>query len=332
MIILGGDGMIPKNMQAWVLTGWNQLEYQTVPVPGPTDDEVLIRVEAACLCNGSDPGIYHGHEAYHPPLVFGHESCGTILTAGSEVTDFSPGDRVSFWCSTGAFAEYQTVNPTKVAMFRVPDTLKTEETPILELVIASCRALMKYPADKERKIITICGLGPSGLMLVQYARLLGYQKIIGWDLYEQRRNLALQLGADEVYDPATLTDELAGQITPSDISVVMMGNDILPGEPTVTRLMRATRQGGLIVSYGHPEQGRHFSPYVFQSRDLTMTGPVNDLDVIREKGRFVMESLQEGKMKIEPLITHSLKFDDLGKAFEQLLQYPEKQIKVVFTW
>ena len=108
---------------------------------------------------------------------------------------------------------------------------------------------------------------------------------------------------------------------PADVSVVMMGDDILPGEPTVTQLMRATRKGGLIISYGHPEQGRKFSPYVFQSRDLTMVGPVNDL-----------EQVELGKIKIQPLITHVRKFEELGEAFQQLLQHPEKQIKVIFKW
>ena len=159
-----------------------------------------------------------------------------------------------------------------------------------------------------------------------------YSHVIGWDLYESRRKLALTLGADQVYDPAALSPEVLEQMTPADVSVVMMGDDLLPGELTVTQLMRATRKGGLLVSYGHPEQGRRSSPYVFQSRDLTMTGPVNDLAVIREKGKAVLEQVEQGGIKIRPLITHIRPFEELGQAFEQLLQHPEKQIKVIFKW
>lgn len=319
-------------MKAWVLEDWEKLEYREVPVPIPTEDQVLLKIESACLCNGSDPGIYHGHEAYSPPLVFGHEACGVIVEAGKRVKGFAPGDRVSFWCSLGAFGEYQSVDPTQVAMFPVPKTVSIEEAPVLELVIASCRALMLNPPGPQRKNLTVCGLGPSGQVLIQYAKCLGYSHVIGWDLYESRRDLALTLGADQVYDPAKLSPEDLEKMIPADVSVVMMGDDILPGEPTVTQLMRATRKGGLIISYGHPEQGRKFSPYVFQSRDLTMVGPVNDLEIIREKGKFVLEQVELGKIKIQPLITHVRNFEELGEAFQQLLQYPEKQIKVIFKW
>lgn len=319
-------------MKAWVLRDWNRLEFCKVPIPTIEPDQVLLKIESACLCNGSDPGIYHGHEAYFPPLVFGHEACGIVTEVGAGVTDFHLGDRVSFWCCLGAFAEYQAVNPKEVAMFRVPENIPTEEAPVLELVIASCRALMEHPSTPNQKTLLVCGLGPSGLVLIQYARCLGYQYIIGWDLYESLRNLALTLGADQVFDPAGIDSHALSQMVLADVSVVMMGDDLLPGEPTGTQVLRATRPGGLVISYGHPEHGRRFSPYVFQARDLTMRGPVNNLDIIREKGRFVMEQVQKGKIQISPLITHRLHFSALGEAFQKLLQEPASQIKVIFTW
>ena len=63
-----------------------------------------------------------------------------------------------------------------------------------------------------------------------------------------------------------------------------------------------------------------------------MTGPVNDLAVIREKGKAVLEQVEQGGIRIRPLITHIRPFEELGQAFEQLLQHPEKQIKVIFKW
>ena len=45
-----------------------------------------------------------------------------------------------------------------------------------------------------------------------------------------------------------------------DVSVDCMGDDLLPEEPSFTALLRATRKGGVVVSYGHPRSGRRFSP------------------------------------------------------------------------
>lgn len=321
-----------KRMKAWILTNPGELKLQETDVPEISENQVLVEIERACICNGSDPGIYHGHEAYKTPLIFGHEASGRIVKKGKAVKTFQIGDRVCWWFEAGAFAEYQAVSVDRVAMFKVPKNLPLDQGPVLELVLASCRAIMDLPAIKGRKTIAICGLGPSGLVLLQYARAMGYERVIGWDLYEQRRKLAMELGADAVYDPGKLSDETVKEIPESDVGVIMMGDDLLPGEPTVTLFMRSVRVYGLLVSYGHPEKGCRFSPYVFQSRNLRMQGPVNDMGFIREKGKEVMEMVKKGIIQIGPMITHRVDFEDFLPAFENLLERPEEQIKVILKW
>lgn len=324
--------MIPKTMKAWVLTQTEKLELKEVPIPVPAQNQVLVKIDRACICNGSDPGIYHGHEAYQTPLIFGHEASGKIVEKGAAVTGFEIGDRVCWWFEAGAFAEYQTVTPGNVAMFVVPEEITRDQAPVMELVLASCRALMDFPPEEDRKTLSICGLGPSGLVLIQYAKALGYEKIIGWDLYENRRKLGKELGADLVLDPREVIAGKAGDIPKSDIGVLMMGDDVLPGEPTDTAFMRTIRIGGEIISYGHPEKGMHFSPYVFQSRNLKMYGPVQDMNRIREKGKEVIRMATDGRIQIEPLITHRIDFEDFLPAFERILSHPEEQIKVIMKW
>lgn len=324
--------MVPTKMKAWILTQSEELELKTVPVSVPEENQVLVKIDRACICNGSDPGIYHGHEAHQVPLIFGHEASGKIVKKGSAVTNFQIGDQVCWWFEGGAFAEYQTVTPENVAMFLVPETITLDQAPVMELVLASCRTLMRFPSEENRKRISICGLGPSGLILVQYAKALGYQQIIGWDLYESRRNLGKKLGAHLVYDPRDIISGKTGKIPESDIGVLMMGDDILPGEPTVTAFMQSIRARGEIVTYGHPEKGIHFSPYVFQAKDLHMRGPEQDMNKIREKGAEVVQMVADGKIQIEPLITHRIDFEDFLTAFDNILNHPEKQIKVIMKW
>lgn len=162
------QGMSGGKMRAWVLTRPGELKLQEVAIPEISENQVLVEIERACICNGSDPGIYHGHEAYQTPMVFGHEASGRIIRKGRKVEQFQVGDRVCWWFEAGAFAEYQAVTVDNVAMFRVPENLSLEEGPVLELVLASCRAIMELPAAEDRKSMVICGLGPSGLVLLQY--------------------------------------------------------------------------------------------------------------------------------------------------------------------
>lgn len=68
------------------------------PVPVPKADEVLIRVEYVGIC-GSD---VHSFESgpFIPPsdpdqkIGLGHECAGTVVSVGTDVTRFKPGDRV----------------------------------------------------------------------------------------------------------------------------------------------------------------------------------------------------------------------------------------------
>ena len=155
--------MIPNTMKAWVLNSPGVLRLKEVEVPKIREDQVLIEIDRACICNGSDPGIFHGHEAYQTPLIFGHEASGRIVKKGNQVERFAVGQRVCWWFEAGAFAQYQAVTPGNVAMFQVPANLTLDEAPVMELVLAACRALMEVRAGKGRRTISICGLGPSGL-------------------------------------------------------------------------------------------------------------------------------------------------------------------------
>jgi len=65
------------------------IEVREVPVPVFGPDDVLVKVEAASVC-GTDLHIYNWDQwaqgRIHPPLIPGHEFCGTVAAVGSEVT------------------------------------------------------------------------------------------------------------------------------------------------------------------------------------------------------------------------------------------------------
>ena len=107
-------------MKALVLESPNVLRYKDIPVPVYGDDEILIKMITACICNGSDPAIISGATWSDFPAVFGHEAFGEITAVGRDVTDYKVGDRISWWFTMGAFAEYAVINPGKVAVVVFP--------------------------------------------------------------------------------------------------------------------------------------------------------------------------------------------------------------------
>src|SRR5579872_5836908 len=73
-------------------------ELRDVPVPDYGDEDILVRVDAASIC-GTDLHIYNWDEwaahRMHPPIVFGHEFCGTVVRAGDRVSRVQVGDFIA---------------------------------------------------------------------------------------------------------------------------------------------------------------------------------------------------------------------------------------------
>lgn len=86
---------VPESMQAMTLAAAKRpLVYKTVPVPQPSDQEVLIKVIACGVCR-TDLHIVDGELAQPKlPLIPGHEITGIVVKIGSEVKDFKEGDAV----------------------------------------------------------------------------------------------------------------------------------------------------------------------------------------------------------------------------------------------
>src|SRR2546427_5455856 len=76
---------VPR-MQALVKTGpaAEDLELQDLPEPSPAVDEVKLKVAAAGIC-GTDIHIIKGEWPCRPPVVLGHEFCGTVVETGAAV-------------------------------------------------------------------------------------------------------------------------------------------------------------------------------------------------------------------------------------------------------
>src|SRR5665811_1693013 len=84
-------------MKAAVVTSFDKpLEMQDRPIPEPSKDQVLVRMEACGLCH-TDIHAAHGDWPVKPtpPFVPGHEGAGIVEKVGADVTNHAVGDRVA---------------------------------------------------------------------------------------------------------------------------------------------------------------------------------------------------------------------------------------------
>lgn len=86
---------LPATMRAVRLVRWGERpELSEVPVPRPTGEQVLLRVDAAGLCH-SDLHVMDapsGRMPYTLPFTLGHEVVGTVVACGDEVSPAQAGE------------------------------------------------------------------------------------------------------------------------------------------------------------------------------------------------------------------------------------------------
>ncbi len=205
------------------------VEVREVPLPEPGADEVRVKVVYSSIC-GSDAHTLTGHLGEFEegaramlPMPFGHELSGIIDKVGpqAEAYGYHAGDRVIVnyarycyscdpcrsgrenfcvnlkFCMNG-FAEYACYHVSQI--FKLP-----ENQDLLSACLIEPLTIALGVAEQARfswgKSVAIMGAGGIGLMLVQLARLSGASHITVFDLIENKRELARQLGADQAFDP-----------------------------------------------------------------------------------------------------------------------------------
>jgi NADPH:quinone reductase len=212
-----------------------------LPRPEPGDGEVLVRVTRAGL-NFADTHIReNAYIAKHDlPLVPGTEVAGVLDETGERVVARLPG--------RGGYAEY-AVAP-RAAVVPVADGLSDEAA--LALLVQGTTAWHLYRTAAKlaagESVVVHSAAGGTGSLCVQLARAFGAGRVIATAGSEERRTLALELGADAALDsaPEGMADRLleANGGAPVDVVLEAAGGDVFDAS------LRALAPFGRLVVYG----------------------------------------------------------------------------------
>ena len=204
--------------------GKGHVALREVPERAPGPAEVRIAVKYCGIC-GTDLHIEADEFPNDPPVIMGHEYCGTIVEVGEALADvWHVGERVvgelhtgacgtCFLCragqphicphkralgsrTDGAFAKYLTVPGWLV--HRIPDGVPWEVAAVTEPFAIAAHCLVERGALEGVQRVLISGSATMGLMSVIWASRLGVEEIIvsGTDLdAAERFGLAQKLGA-----------------------------------------------------------------------------------------------------------------------------------------
>ncbi|OMC55337.1 NADPH:quinone reductase [Mycobacterium sp. IS-836] len=195
----------------------------TEPTPGP--GQVLIKAEAIGV-NFIDTYFRSGHYPRELPFILGQETCGTVVATGEGVDGFGAGDRVASAAASGAYAEFATAPAFLTA--KVPDGVGSDVAASVLLKGLTAHYLLKsvYPVQSGDAVLVHAGAGGVGLILTQWAHLLGARVITTVSTPEKART-SKDAGADEVLsypdDPAQFGERIRALTDGAGVAAVYDG-------------------------------------------------------------------------------------------------------------
>ncbi len=179
--------------------------------------------------------------------------------------------------------------------------------------------------------VAVFGLGGIGLNVIQGARMIGADRIIGVDINESKVPLARQFGMTDFVNPKDVDDVTAEIIAMTrggvDYSFECIGN-----VKTMRQALECTHKGwGESFIIGVAGAGQEISTRPFQLvtgrswRGSAFGGARGRTDVPK-----IVDWYMNGKISIDPLITHTMPLEDINKAFD--LMHEGKSIRSVILF
>ncbi|MHC4251957.1 MAG: alcohol dehydrogenase catalytic domain-containing protein [Planctomycetota bacterium] len=333
-------------MKAAVYEGKEQIVVRDVSDPVLTDGEVLIKVEACCVC-GSDRRTYrHGHALIPPPRVLGHEFCGTVVeTRAPDHIDIKVGDRVVMYivmpCGTcrpckdgkvnicltrktmayhfdGAYAEYTVIPARAVAagnLLKVQSDIPSEQMALSEPLGCSINAHGRLKIGLK-DTVAVFGAGPIGVMHALLARQQGAQKVYLLAPPSERLKNAEAFGFD-AYVPVTpegshkeevmrLTDGYGAD------AIICACNS---AEAQVDAVEIAARSGRVEFFGGLPKSDptARLNTNLLHYKEITVTGSFSEK---MSDFQAAVALLESGRFPADRIVTHKLPLDRMTEAFD----------------
>ncbi|MCB8914150.1 alcohol dehydrogenase catalytic domain-containing protein [Rhodococcus rhodochrous] len=334
-------------MKAVTFAGSGTVEVTTVPDPvlvEPTD--ALVQVHRAAIC-GTDL-----HTVAHPDgldrgAILGHEFTGTVLSVGSAVRTFRPGDRVSgadftacghcWWCRAGnhwecadrqffgtgnAFgpalagtqAEFVRVPHADIVLHAIADVVSDDSALFFGDILATGYAAVQRCDLLPGGTVAIIGGGPVGQMASLAAQSCGAGPVVLVEPVQDRRTTAKAHGA--VVTPPETARELINTLTDgrgADAVIEAVG-----GPKGLDTAMGLVRRRGTVVSVGVHQQPTWPLPVAQAFADeLTMRFAIGN--AIRDRDR--LEGLvASGAIDPTIVIDQRVALDDAPSAYEAMAQ------------
>ena len=231
-------------------------------------------------------------------------------------------------CST--FSNY-TVLP-EIALAKIRQDAPFDKVCYIGCGVTTGVGAVAFDAKVEPgSTVAVFGLGGIGLNVIQGARMVGADRIIGIDINPQRESLGRKFGMTDFIDPAAVENVTEAIIDLTgggvDYSFECIGN-----VHTMRQALECCHKGwGESFIIGVAGAGQEIATRPFQLvtgrswRGTAFGGARGRTDVPK-----IVDWYMDGKIDIDPLITHTMPLEDINQAFD--LMHASESIRSVVIY
>ena len=241
------------------------------------------------------------------------------------------GEKLFHYMGTSTFANF-TVLP-EIALAKV-----REDAPFDKICYIGCGvttgigAVINTAKVRPGDNVIVFGLGGIGLNVIQGARLVGADMIVGVDINPARKELGEKFGMTHFVNPK----EVEGDLVPYLVDLTKGGADhsfeCIGNVGTMRQALECCHKGwGESTIIGVAGAGQEISTRPFQLvtgrvwRGTAFGGAKGRTDVPK-----IVDWYMDGKINIDDLITHTMPLDDINTAFD--LMHEGKSIRSVVVY
>lgn len=331
-------------MQALKLFGPKDIRLVETEIPEITEDELLLKTEAAAIC-GTDVRMWingASDASEEHPLTLGHEFAGTIVKVGEKVLFYREGMQVAMQpnigcgicdrcvsgafhlCDNyrafginmdGAFAEYVKIPAEALLrgnLMVLPKEVSPEEAAVVEPLSCAYNGFGKCFVKPGEKTMVI-GAGPIGMCHAMLLHMAG-AKVLVHDIQKERLQYCKKVfGFIDIYSG----DDLAGFVSEwtekKGLDVAVVACPVPSVQAAVLPMMN---YGGRVNFFGGIPAEKEPVPIdtnIIHYRELLLTGSTRSSI---SQYRTTMGLIRDGFLDVKALITHRYVLGEACQAFK----------------
>jgi 2-desacetyl-2-hydroxyethyl bacteriochlorophyllide A dehydrogenase len=336
-------------------TGPRTVELRERALPSCKDGEVQVRALCSGISHGSEMLVYRGEVpanaavdltiptmqgSFAFPVKYGYASVGRITRLGLGVRDLNEGDLVF------AFHPHETeyVIPAEFVLRLDPDVDPRNAIFLAALETALNAVLDAAPRIGER--VAIIGQGVVGILITQLVRRLSPEVLVTCDLFEKRRSLSLELGADLSVDPAQtkLCSALGADDEERKTGLSTSGLDLVfevSGKPEALTdaIDSVGREGRVVVVswYGTRKSPVDLGNAFHRNRVTIRSSQVSNIDpglaprwTVARRRRLAIHYLKD--LRLSELATHKFRFEEAAEAYRLIDRHSQDVVQVLLEY